>query len=84
MSIDSLENMLMLGATMRSRFTELKAECDKAQADLGAARALLTQTLTKDDEAIADMKELGCMEALPADAFDLTERIRDFLAGGAA
>lgn len=41
----SLENILMLGDTMHSRFAALKAECDQAHRELDAARALLVEVI---------------------------------------
>lgn len=54
------------------------------QEELAAARALLADILKADDEALAQMKELGI--DLPFDeqqALGLTERIRTFLKGAA-
>lgn len=70
---DSLENIIMLGDTMHSRFAALKVECDQAQSELAAARALL-QEVIKSSEGIT-------VEGYEDEFFECLTRIRSFLEG---
>lgn len=79
MSTDSLENMLMLDATMSSRFTELKADAAHAdasaiEANYDAARKLLAAVIENENAVVfgPDVPH-----------HDVSYRIRDFLKGGA-
>lgn len=72
---ESLENVLMLGDTMHSRFAALKTECDQAHRELDAARALLREVYEEGNLDMGDQvsKELDNRISSYIDACDTLE-----------
>lgn len=81
--ISGISGLWLCLKEVRANNRQLRADARAIEANYEAARALLTETLAYDDEVLADMQALGMVYKLPADAVELTERIRAFLKGGA-
>jgi len=74
-----LVDMNFTRVEMEKQHTNLLLAFHSASSEITAARALLREQLKHDDEAVADMKALGLDHRLPADALDLSARIRSYL-----
>lgn len=82
LTTDALEKLpVPFGELLVGDYCKSERALLKANEEFAAAIVLLRETLALDDEVLADMTVLGIADNLPANAVELTERIRAFLKG---